>query len=212
MLGFLESLELLVVCLFFRLGCPEEKQAGLMICFYAPFPWDLFFPEFSYCGCRDWWWWWWWVPVWTWGVFHIRLFRSDPMTPSSGLKSVNCCNGVCALVYVFGSSLDGAQREESVGQDGCQWRCASGVRVPAVARYAYIFSLSLCPLYLASPYFLSLSLHEIDHPFFSLVPSAPEAWRGSQIASQMTYSSCLHIRIERYHKHCSSRLCCSEGD
>jgi hypothetical protein len=38
MLGFLESLELLVVCLFFRLGCPEEKQAGLMICFYAPFP------------------------------------------------------------------------------------------------------------------------------------------------------------------------------
>jgi hypothetical protein len=35
---FVESLELLVVCLFFRLGCPEEKQAGLMICFYAPFP------------------------------------------------------------------------------------------------------------------------------------------------------------------------------
>lgn len=135
-------LELLVVCFFFRLGCPEEKQAGLMSCSYAPFPWDLFFPEFSYCGCRDWWWWWW-VPVWTSGVFHIRLFRSDPMTPSFGLKSVNCCNGVCALVYVFGSSLDGARREESVGQDGCQWRCTSGVRVSAVARYAYIFSLSL---------------------------------------------------------------------
>jgi len=39
----------------------------------------------------------------------------------------------------------------------------------------HIYFLSLCPLYLASPYFLSLSLHEIDHPFFSLVPSAPEA-------------------------------------